>query len=368
MAHVLAVTRRPNHVLELRRQGFDVQDLRPDAVPTKTDVDDAVAVLVDVGDLTRTRATLDVVRSYSTEVPAVILGAPGDDWLDLENDGRTLLVVPPVSFSQVAVALRTLAKPQLDPIPAPTNPEPPGPVTPSQPPEETQVATAEPHSLEPFAGAQTASATAVSPSVATDPGGRAPRAQEPRRGRASWRAGRRRQSVTTEPPSEEPIDWRPAADLMLTQLATVPAAPAVCDELAADLCAVGQAGAAAVLVAEDGCWRVEGGIGLRPIEYRLTLSNTDWVVSQLSVELPVVAIPNTDLVRAQLALTPLARHRSLLVVVFAGGGCLALIARDCTPFESDEVAAVLQRLRGQSSVLSEALEARRLARRLVHFL
>jgi hypothetical protein len=368
MARVLAVTRRPNHVLELRRLGFDVQDLRPDAVPTETDVDESVAVLVDVGDLTRTRATLNVVRSYNAEVPAVVLGAPGDDWLDLENDGRTLLVVPPVSFAQVAVALRTLAALPVDRIPISTDLEQPVPAAPPQHSEDAQVPAEEPDIVQPADSSSATRSTAVTPSLASDEGGRTPRGGAVRRSRPTWRSGRRRQSATMDMTLDEFPDWRAATELVLTHLATVSAAPAVCDGLAAELCAVAQAGAAAILVAEDGCWRVEGGIGLRPIEYRLTLSRTDWVIAQLSVELPVVAIPNTDLVRAQLALTPLARHRSLLAVVFADGGCLALIARDCAPFESEEVAAVLHRLRGESSVLAEALEARRVARRLVHFL
>jgi hypothetical protein len=367
MSRVLAVTRRATHVLELRRQGFDVIDLRPGAVPNKSDVVGAVAVLVDLGDLAKTRATLGAVRSHNAQVPAVVLGHKDGDWLSLEADGHTLLVVPPVSFSQVAGAIRTLASPPE------ASPEAPPAATGEPLPRTLQpVAAFEPSASEPtaadLAGVGVTTTTLVDPVPMAEPAAATALATAPRRGRIRGRSARRRPPVTVEVPAADVLDWRAAASLMLTRLDTVPGPGAVSDELATELCAIAEGEAAAVMVAEDGCWRVEGGVGLRPIEYRLTLSSSDWVVAQLSAALPVVAVADTDVVRAQLALTPLARYRSLLAVAFADGDCLGLVGRNHAPFESGEVVAVLHRLRRGSADLAEALDARRVARGLVRYL
>jgi hypothetical protein len=367
MSRVLAVTRRSTHVLELRRQGFDVVDLRPGAVPGESDVVGAAAVLVDVGDLTKTKAIVAAIRSHDEQVPAVVLGRKDGDWLSLEADGHTLLVVPPVSFSQVAGAIRALASPP-QPVPEVTGEPPARPLQPVA--EVIEPSSAGSNAVEPTSvvASTTTLADPVPPVDPVDPVAATVPATARRRSRIRGRSARRRPPLTVEAPATDVLDWRAAASLMLTGLDTVPGPGAVSDALATELCAIAQGEAAAVMVSEDECWRVEGGVSLRPIEYRLTLSAGDWVVAQLSTALPVVAVADTDVVRAQLALTPLARYRSLLAVAFADGAGLGLVGRNHAPFESEEVVAVLHRLRRGSTDLAEALEARRVARGLVRYL
>jgi hypothetical protein len=127
------------------------------------------------------------------------------------------------------------------------------------------------------------------------------------------------------------------------------------------------ADAVAIMVSDDR-WRVSGGVGVRPIETRLTLTAEDWLISELQLGLPVVAIPDTDARRAELAFTPLARQTSLLGALLSDGQVLAIVGRNSAPFESDEVADVLECLRRRVCALTEALDARDVARRLARFL
>ena len=80
------------------------------------------------------------------------------------------------------------------------------------------------------------------------------------------------------------------------------------------------ADAAAVLVPDDGVWRVEAGSGLRPLEERLQIDATHWLVTEIAIGRRGLLIKNTDVARNQLAGAPLASWANLLAVPVAERG------------------------------------------------
>ena len=84
--------------------------------------------------------------------------------------------------------------------------------------------------------------------------------------------------------------------------------------LAEDLVERAETDAAAVLVPDGSVWRVNGSVGLRPLEQRTVLDATHWVVTEIALGGQVLLLQETALARPKLAGAPLSTWRHLLAV------------------------------------------------------
>jgi hypothetical protein len=136
--------------------------------------------------------------------------------------------------------------------------------------------------------------------------------------------------------------------------------------LAERLVVPGRASAAALLVPDGGLWRVSGGIGLGPVERRLVLDATHWLIEQVAVAGRVLALEDTDAVRQRLSGAPLATWRYLLAAPVAPVQAIVVLARgpDANPFAASDLAALSGLLQTAAELLEAALRARHLARLL----
>jgi len=126
------------------------------------------------------------------------------------------------------------------------------------------------------------------------------------------------------------------------------------------------ADAGVVLVPDGPVWRVSGGVGLRPIERRLTLTASHWVIAQTVGTERGIIVEDTDAVRSNLTGAPLAAWRHLLGVPVPTTRVLALLARsgETEPFTERDLTTVLGVARDAAAVFRDAVEARALARLL----
>jgi hypothetical protein len=126
----------------------------------------------------------------------------------------------------------------------------------------------------------------------------------------------------------------------------------------------GESDAAAVLVPDGTQWRVSGGVGLRPLERRLLLDTSHWLISEIAVGGRALLIEDTDIVRPRLAGAPLAAWRHLLAVPVPGLRAAVVLARsqEAARFTERDLAAVVPVVAEAGPLLMAALQMRELAR------
>jgi hypothetical protein len=136
--------------------------------------------------------------------------------------------------------------------------------------------------------------------------------------------------------------------------------------LADDVIERADADSAAILVPDGPIWRVSGGVGLRPLERRLVLEDSHWLITEIGSAGRAVLIEDTDIIRQQLAGAPLAAWRHLLAVPVPDVRAIAVLARgqEGGPFTDRDLSAVIAPVREASPLLAQAIETRRLARLL----
>lgn len=136
--------------------------------------------------------------------------------------------------------------------------------------------------------------------------------------------------------------------------------------LADDVVERADADAAAVLVPDGAVWRVGGGVGLRPLERRLVLDESHWLIAEIARPGRAVLIEDTDIIRQQLAGAPLAAWRHLLAVPVPDVQAAVVLARgqEAGPFTDQDLTAVVPTVREAATLLTQAIETRRLARTL----
>jgi hypothetical protein len=136
--------------------------------------------------------------------------------------------------------------------------------------------------------------------------------------------------------------------------------------LADDVIERADADAAAVLVPDGPVWRVSGGVGLRPLERRLVLEDSHWLITEIGANGRAVLIEDTDIIRQELSGAPLAAWRHLLAVPVPDVRAIVVLARgqEGGPFTDRDLSAVISPVREAATLLSMAVETRRLARML----
>jgi hypothetical protein len=126
--------------------------------------------------------------------------------------------------------------------------------------------------------------------------------------------------------------------------------------------------AGALLVPDEGRWRVAAGLHLRSLEHRYELGPDSWLVDEIARGYRGVIIENTDVARTGLQGAPLASRRHLLAVPVPTVEGLLLVARDEDPaFTEDDVLNLARVGQEAAPLLSAALDTRALARALWEF-
>ncbi len=128
------------------------------------------------------------------------------------------------------------------------------------------------------------------------------------------------------------------------------------------------ADAGALMVPDDGAWRVAAGVGLRPLETRYELHAESWVVQQVAQAHKGVIVEESDIAREQLQGAPLASWRHLLAAPIPQVEALLLLARrDDPPFDEGDL-TILAALGAEAGpLLAGAIDTRALARSLWEF-
>ena len=91
------------------------------------------------------------------------------------------------------------------------------------------------------------------------------------------------------------------------------------------------ADAGVVLLPDGGHWRVAGGIGLRPVEYRFELGEDSWLVREIALAARGLIVEDTDIARSRLRGAPLASWRHLMAAPVSRVGAVLLLAREDDP-------------------------------------
>jgi hypothetical protein len=123
------------------------------------------------------------------------------------------------------------------------------------------------------------------------------------------------------------------------------------------------ADAGALLVPDEGSWRVAAGVGLRPLEHRYELHEESWLVQQVARAHKGAIIEESDIARDQLQGAPLASWRHLLSAPVPAVEALILLARrEDPPFDEGDLTVLATLGQEAGSLLAAAIDTRSLAR------
>jgi hypothetical protein len=123
------------------------------------------------------------------------------------------------------------------------------------------------------------------------------------------------------------------------------------------------ADAGAVIISDGFEWRVAAGAGLRPLEWRLQLPESHWVIETVYRGDRILLVSDSDAVRGRLAPLPLSAHRHLLIMSLRRAPAILVLARGLAFGDED-----LKRLGTMSATdldhVADSLQVRALARAL----
>lgn len=142
-------------------------------------------------------------------------------------------------------------------------------------------------------------------------------------------------------------------------------------EVATEVCALvtesGRAEAAALLIADDGRWRVSGGSGLRQLEHRIELDRGHWLVKEMLSSTRGAVIDRSDVARAHMRNAPVSSREQLAFVTNQSLEAVLVVGRDEDAFDADDLSYLVQVLHEAEPPLRRALDLRALARGLSRF-
>lgn len=126
--------------------------------------------------------------------------------------------------------------------------------------------------------------------------------------------------------------------------------------------------ASAVLVPDGQVWRVAAGDRLRPLEERVQIEATHWLITEVVSQAHGVLIRDTDIARTKLSGAPLASWPNLLALPIPDVDAVVLLARRTKPFTRADLTTARHALGAAAPQLQEAVDARGLARAMAVFL
>jgi hypothetical protein len=170
--------------------------------------------------------------------------------------------------------------------------------------------------------------------------------------------------VHAAPPAQRPDDVHTWVRNLLDHRGQLFGVNETAQVLADEVVERGESDAAAVLMPDGSRWRVSGGVGLRPLERRLLLDTSHWLIAEIAVGGRALIIEDTDIVRPRLAGAPLAAWRHLLAVPVPSIRAAVVLARgqEASRFTDRDLAAVVPVVAEAADLLSAALRMRELAR------
>ena len=411
-ARIVLVADNRSLSLGLAGQDFDVVELHPEELAGWTDATNTPdLVLVGVESPVDAMDVLGECRRRYADVPVLLIASDTAGWSSvrqLEDSAVDILTLPVSRLSLVNAVHRAVqepaaAIPEIEPAPADQALEP-QPVT--TPPAGGEVAVdstvsddvpmarsgaqrrivaarstaglRERLAQRPTVAADRASAdvldqptTVVAPEVEaappTQPAHPVHRSS-PREQSAEWSLVR--EGATTDTDREVPSGSKRPHELVASLLAHVDtlidvrdAANALVEEAAAR----SDAAYGAVLLPDDGTWRVCGAIGVRPLEWRYVVEADSWLAATVIDGKRGVIVENSDIARQRLGGAPLAHHQHLLAAPVPEVQGLLILARDTEAFDEDQLSGVATACVDAGSLLAECLQVRALARALSDF-
>jgi hypothetical protein len=368
---VAVVTRRTGVTLTLGSRTHHLVEVRP--VGDWLDrswVEDVIVLDLETGEATS--AAVEQLRLTDTNKPIVVIAAEGAPWEGLTAQYPDLFVVPlPITASTLldtvdrarAASRAVTVTPPASRVDSPARPirDEPEPVAATMRADPTAPNDREPHRE---GGRRRIRAEPVPVAKPAPP--------------ALPEAAPMAPAVPTPAPVASPIRPEAAAGLaifpqmnmvraLLLEVRLLPRVAETAGVVMSRATEAVAADAAAVLVPDDGVWRVEAGSGLRPLEERLQIDATHWLVVEIAVGRRGLLIKNTDVARNQLAGAPLASWANLLAVPVAGEVFL-LLARERSEFSREDLTRVAGAVAGLDAPMNDAIDVRRLARDMVDYL
>jgi hypothetical protein len=130
-----------------------------------------------------------------------------------------------------------------------------------------------------------------------------------------------------------------------------------------------QADAGVLLIPDGPLWRVAAGVALRPLEYRLQLTDESWLIANVAGAGKGILIQDSDVARQNLRGAPLASRGHLLAVPVPDVHAVLLLARDRDePFTERTLGALADLAAESAPLLLRAMDLRVLARALARHL
>ena len=112
-----------------------------------------------------------------------------------------------------------------------------------------------------------------------------------------------------------------------------------------------------------------GGVGLRPLEFRLQLTDESWLIANIANAGKGVIIEDSDVARHDLRGAPLASRTHLMAVPVSGVRGVLLLSRDrAEPFTEASLGALAGLAEEAAPLLRQAMDIRTLARALARHL
>jgi hypothetical protein len=124
---------------------------------------------------------------------------------------------------------------------------------------------------------------------------------------------------------------------------------------------------AAVLIPDEGRWRVAAGLALRSLEHRYELLADSWLVQQVARDRKGLLIEHSDIARVDLRGAPLAAARHLLAVPIPYVSGILLAARDDEEaFTEDDLTRAAAVGESAGASMAAACDTRTMARSMAH--
>jgi hypothetical protein len=354
---IAVATKRAGISLTLRSKAHDLIEVRPTgAWLERAWAEDVVVLDLDMAD--KTRSAIEELRAQHEGRPIVVVAGEGDEWNDLKIAFPDLLVVPlPVTAATLldtvdraaALAAARLVSATKDPA-----------------------VSTEVHADEATVADSPTIVTAARephPEPAAAPGLKATPTKHKaptRRITPAAAAGSEDRDVLTipEPASSRVVHY---VELLLRDVNVLPRLARTAEVVRKDATAAVPAEASVVLVPDGEVWRVEAGHNLRPLEERLQIDPTHWLVAEVAMQRRGLMIRNTDIARNRLAGAPLASWANWLAMPVGDTDVIVVLAREDRPFAKADMARATKAIAHLTADVRHAVAVRALARALADF-
>jgi len=154
------------------------------------------------------------------------------------------------------------------------------------------------------------------------------------------------------------LDWRVIANQLTHAVQGIPTISLVAQTMAEELAASSGAHVAVMVRDDRGCWRVEGGAGLRAFEWAQTIEDDHWLVMAGRDQHPSLMVMDTDVVRSDLIGAPLASRLQLVRTHSTRAQFFVCAGWDDNGNDTGRVALVVEAVRRHGPAMADAMGLR----------